>query len=369
VLGSQDGSYFSSARLGGAACYTTPPTFHHHISIIALTEHPLRQHLSKTLSLFLIVYFDSLSEISPRYSTVQSYFASSAESAPIYEAENRMTVDGKYSAENFMSEKDILHISGIGDSSPSWQAREEWPNGIGVSTTYLKRYDNLLQFQSPLVEHDAIELRVIGQVPSYVAGVLYRTGPYAYQVGDTPTGTYSRSHWFDGFSQTHRFQIIPTSAGAVRILYSSRSQVGGLVEKIRETGDFHTYTFALKREPCQGILGKLFSVFTPIEAVRPEPACPDSASIPVCIRSILRKGAEKNGTALILETDFSMTKELDYETLEPIGIANQLSLHHLLKGPLSCVYAMTDRDTGDVFNYNLDFGRYATYRVLWKKMS
>jgi torulene dioxygenase len=128
----------------------------------------------------------------------------------------------------------------------------------------------------------------------------------------------------------------------VRILYSSRSQVDGLVEKIRETGNFHTYTFAQKRDPCQGILGKLFSVFA---------------------RSIPRRGAEKNGTALILESDFSMTKELDYETLEPIGIANQSSLRHLLKGPLSCAHSATDRDNGDVFNYNLDFGRYATYRV------
>lgn len=110
--------------------------------------------------------------------------------------------------------------------------------------------------------------------------------------------------------------------------------------------------------PCEGILGKLFSVFTPIESARADSAC-----IPVCICSIPRRGAEKNWAALILESDFSMTKELDYETLEPIGIAHQSSLHHLLKGPLSCAHSTTDRDTGDVFNYNLDFGRYATYRV------
>jgi torulene dioxygenase len=105
-------------------------------------------------------------------------------------------------------------------------------------------------------------------------------------------------------------------------------------------------------------LGKFVPVFTPIEPPRP-----DSASIPVCIRSIPRRGAEKSEIALILESDFSITKELDHEALGPIGIANKSPLHHLFKGPISCAHSMTDRDTGDGFNYNLDFGRYATYRV------
>jgi torulene dioxygenase len=131
-----------------------------------------------------------------------------------------------------------------------------------------------------------------------------------------------------------------------------------LAEKIRKTGDLHTYTFVQRFDTCKGLLGELFSIFTPIE-----PNSPDTTNVSVCIRSSPTQASNKNGTTLILESDFCVIKELDPETLEPIGIAHQSTLHPLLKGPMSCAYSMTDPQTGDVFNYNLEFGRCATYRV------
>lgn len=193
-------------------------------------------------------------------------------------------------------------------------------------------------------------------MPSYAAGLLYRTGPYAFRVEDTPSGTYSLSHWFGGFSQTHRFQIIPTSTWPVQILYSSRSQVVGLVVKIRKAGDFYTYIFAQEFDPCKGFLDKLFSAFAPTEPYRP-----DTTNVSVCIRSISRKCSGKNRTTLIIESDFSMVKDL--ETLEPIGIAHQSILYLLLKGLMSCAHSTTDLQTGDAFNYKLEFSRYTTYRA------
>jgi hypothetical protein len=58
-----------------------------------------------------------------------------------------------------------------------------------VRDVYLQRLEvYLLNSPSPLQEHDAIELPVIGKIPSYTAGILYWTGPYAYQVEDTAKG-------------------------------------------------------------------------------------------------------------------------------------------------------------------------------------
>jgi torulene dioxygenase len=62
-------------------------------------------------------------------------------------------------------------------------------------------------------------------------------------------------------------------------------------------------------------------------------------------------------------TDNDFLKQLDPETLEPIGIAQQRSLHPLLKGPLSGAHAKSDPQTGDIFNYNLSLGYRATYKV------
>jgi len=56
-------------------------------------------------------------------------------------------------------------------------------------------------------------------------------------------------------------------------------------------------------------------------------------------------------------------KEIDPETLEPIRLANQSVLYPLLKRPMSSTHTMSDPESGDIFNYNLEFGRYATYHV------
>lgn len=64
------------------------------------------------------------------------------------------------------------------------------------------------------------------------------------------------------------------------------------------------------------------------------------------------------------KTDNDMFQMLDPETLEPIGITHQTTLHPDLIGPLSATHAQHDPDTGDVYNYNLDFSKGAVrYRI------
>jgi torulene dioxygenase len=62
-------------------------------------------------------------------------------------------------------------------------------------------------------------------------------------------------------------------------------------------------------------------------------------------------------------TDSARFKQLDPQTLEPLATSSQKSLHSRLKGPLSGAHSQTDPLTGDVFNYNLELGLHATYRV------
>jgi torulene dioxygenase len=62
-------------------------------------------------------------------------------------------------------------------------------------------------------------------------------------------------------------------------------------------------------------------------------------------------------------SDINRYKALDPQTLEPLSTTSQKALHPQLKGPLSGAHSQTDRFTGDVFNYNLDLGLHATYRI------
>jgi torulene dioxygenase len=75
------------------------------------------------------------------------------------------------------------------------------------------------------------------------------------------------------------------------------------------------------------------------------------------------KADVRNTGFAVLKTDNSQMKTIDIETLEPVGVTEQRQLHPDLKGPMSCAHAQHDHESGDVFNYNLDFGPVSTYRV------
>lgn len=66
---------------------------------------------------------------------------------------------------------------------------------------------------------------------------------------------------------------------------------------------------------------------------------------------------------LWLKTDNATFQRIDPTTLEPIDAVRQPKLHPELKGPFSGAHSRTDPITGDWYNYNLEVGRQATYRV------
>ncbi|ESZ89697.1 putative dioxygenase [Sclerotinia borealis F-4128] len=194
-------------------------------------------------------------------------------------------------------------------------------------------------------------------------------GPASYKIERSPQKDFEVSHWFDGFGETHRFQIIVNNGGKPKVIYTSRHQDDELTNTIRQSGTYSFITFAQKRDPCIGIFGKVMSFF---ERILTKPfannvnvAIYPNMRIKSNQRGVLR-GTPKHSSgvdSLWLTTDCSILKELDPLTLEPIGVEYQTALHPLLSGPLSCAHAMSDPITGDVYNYNLNFGRFATYRV------
>ncbi|KAI0802673.1 carotenoid oxygenase [Xylaria sp. FL0064] len=237
----------------------------------------------------------------------------------------------------------------------TWSAGsfDDWPNEAG--------FEGLTEVRGP------VELKVTGSIPSWTAGTLYRTGPGGYDLENTPKGTFKTTHWFDGFAHTHRFEIISDPCvpdSPVRVQYSSRYQAEDYVDAIRKTGRIPGLSFGQRQDPCVGIFGKMMSVFTPEQ----QPPTPSSANICVTVHDDVpgltpSSGHKGVGRALYLATDASRLQEISRETLEPIGVAKQQALHPMLKGPLSSAHAQRDPETGDLFNFNLDMGRRATYRV------
>ncbi|KAK7964282.1 carotenoid cleavage dioxygenase 1 [Apiospora saccharicola] len=239
---------------------------------------------------------------------------------------------------------------------------DDWPNEAG--------FEGLSEVRGP------IDLKVQGSIPSWAAGTLYRTGPGGFEVETAQNSTYRVSHWFDGFGQSHRFTIIPDENGSTaRVEYASRCQTEELVEEIRQNGKPNGFTFAQRQDPCVGLFGKMMTVWRmPFPkngprldniSVTVQPNVPGlgSQAANSSTQQISRGHRATATTNLWLTTDSCNLKEMDLQTLEPIGFAAQEKVHPLLKGPLSCAHAQRDPATGDLYNYNLDFGPVATYRV------
>ncbi|KAI6086865.1 torulene oxygenase [Hypoxylon rubiginosum] len=236
---------------------------------------------------------------------------------------------------------------------------DDWPNEAG--------FEGLDEIRGP------IDLVVKGSIPSWAAGTLYRTGPGQYTVDDTPKGTFRAQHWFDGFGHSHRFSIIanPDDVDApVRVEYASKRHAQALIDTIRKTGRRPDITFGQRADPCIGLFGKIMSMW------RGSPTGQDprfdniSVDLKTNVPGLPSKagGASESGHRggiknIWLTTDAATMKEIDHQTLEPIGLARQFKLHPLLTGPLSCAHAQRDPETGDFYNYNLDLGFRTYYRV------
>lgn len=203
--------------------------------------------------------------------------------------------------------------------------------------------------------------------------MLDRTGPLGYKAETDKGTTWAARHWFDGFSCVHRFQIdFPDFDGAAKVQYRSRRTVDEYLEMVRTSGKLDAMTFASKRDPCESFFKKVMGMFY---------SSPDFYNIGVTL-SINMPGGGAQGLGkpsvnghtngiqtLHAKTDAPQVKNIDPETLEPRGIAEQDSLHPKLVGEFSAAHAKSDPITGDLYNFNLKMGRPGTYRIFCNSAS
>ena len=176
----------------------------------------------------------------------------------------------------------------------------------------------------------------------------------------------------------HRFQILAPAAAdrPTTVLYNCRTTVDKLVEHIRATGAIDQLTFGQKRDPCSSFFKKVMSTFSRAVhvdvnigvtlSVNPPGLTPDAGSDAGSDDGSVDGRNQRHTSevrSLWAKSDGSVIKQIDPETLEPLGIATQEVLHPDLTGTLSASHAKSDPYTGDVFNYNLEIGARATYRV------
>ena len=222
------------------------------------------------------------------------------------------------------------------------------------------------QFNAYTEHHQPIELPIRGSFPPYVHGKLMRTGPGAYTFPRTnPTdGDFTVDHWFDGITHIHKFDIQPQPNSTTRVTYQSRRHADKSLEHARRTGDFHEFTFGQKRDPCDSFFKKLKGVWRPAVAADDPAVVNVGVAFQKPIHATARDGLRDPEHPILTATsDQSKTVDFDLETLEPYGVTDQSRLHPDLDGPLSAAHPCTDPETGDIYNYNLKFGPWPSYRL------
>ena len=157
-----------------------------------------------------------------------------------------------------------------------------------------------------------------------------------------------------------------------RVIYNFRHACDQYLDTILEVGAVKSMSFGQMRDPCESLFRKILSTFNVMR--RPEVGETSNQHVGVTVQRNIPERLAQNRPGeepgfdpsiknLWLKMDNSRLQEIDSKTLEPIQIVRQDAFNRSLKGPFSGAHSRTDPETGDLYNYNLETGRHATYRI------
>jgi torulene dioxygenase len=207
-------------------------------------------------------------------------------------------------------------------------------------------------FENAQPQHEPIPLPVKGQIPPWLCGSLYRTGPGTFHIHPAQNNapSISVSHWFDGLGMNHHFKITPTG----QVHYSNRSSSDGRIDYIRQTGRAPSSTFGKHKDPCEQLFQKFFTTFVP-HPNNPPPGR-DMENISVTLTPNIPGLSSHNNTTpglryLVAATDSNWLQIIDPTTLQPIQTTTYAQISPSLSGHLSAAHSCVDPTTHEHFNY------------------
>ena len=214
-----------------------------------------------------------------------------------------------------------------------------------------------------------IKLDVRGQIPPWLSGVLYRTGPGTFSVPTRYGYEWKPVHWFDGLGLNHKFDIKQNG----EVWYMSKKACPEGEQSIAEKGIKLNFSFDTG-DPCETYFQKFTTLFK--RAVGMTPYRDEEDNVCVTLTPNMPGFAvpsshttnKVNGVEYIVaKTDADLLSILDPDTLDVLGPAHYKDVSPALKGgTLAAAHACTDPINGDLFNHVYKFGPspgYTAFRV------
>lgn len=100
---------------------------------------------------------------------------------------------------------------------------------------------------------DCEKLTVDGAIPTWISGMLFRTGPAKFEVG-----SQKYRHWFDGLAMIHKYHIKDGAVTYSNKYLESNSYKDAMQNKEITYGEFAT-------DPCRSIFKKFAALFLPMK--------------------------------------------------------------------------------------------------------
>lgn len=192
--------------------------------------------------------------------------------------------------------------------------------------------------------HDPRECKISGEIPKWLNGVLYRSGPGQFSVKDEKTGIEKQfSHWFDGLQRIHRFEI---NGSAQKALYSCRGNAQEAGKMFVEQPNAMIY-WGDQEDPCQSKFGRFFQMFK---------LAVGQANMPANVNVVPTVRFPGKPDDLVITTDFNILDVLDKKTLKSKGVIKYTDINPALTGGNAASHHCIDPDTGEYYDYLQEMG-------------
>ncbi|EGJ50991.1 carotenoid oxygenase family protein [Desulfocurvibacter africanus] len=178
------------------------------------------------------------------------------------------------------------------------------------------------------------DLPIQGILPSWLSGILMRTAPARFEVGNQ-----SYNHWFDGLAMLHSFTFADGRVSYANRFLQSQSYLEAMKKGRISRGEFAT-------NPSRTLFERVAAFFAP--------KLTDNCNVSI------NKLADK----IVAFTETRLPVQFDPMTLETLDIYDyDDGLGDRLPGPISIAHPHFDFQRGCHYSYMLDFGQQSTYRI------
>ncbi|KAG2221753.1 hypothetical protein INT45_003393 [Circinella minor] len=223
-------------------------------------------------------------------------------------------------------------------------------------------FDNVPACEEPIV------VTIKGKIPSWVNGVLYRTGSGRYNILMDNGDTHHIGHPFDGLAILHRFEI---SGQTQTVKYTSRHTSHGLEQRIRDD-DKTLLTFG--PDPCKTIFGRMQTFYHHItefhQTMARQEEDPEYDMVNVTItpnfpigKRLEQETGVKRGEAVVVKRDADTLQLVDKETLKPLKMFTYSHVDKKLWGMLCSSHHQYDEETNEYVNFMVRLGPFPSFQT------